>query len=374
MYFEAAARQASRSVKPSTLGRIGLAGMTFLFPGSTSGSTTLSSRLDHVEVSPTVVTISPPRPAAFAFPNGVRSHASITYSQPAGYRPLTLDLYLPPESLRPAPDGFPLVMFVHGGAWMGGDPRKLGAIRDFPALLADLAARGYVVAAVSYRLSGEARFPAPAIDVRAALEWLRNQPQFGIDAARTVIWGASAGGQLAALTATSCARPEFGAEATVPAGNASRSTRSSGACVQGVVTWYGVFNFATIAAQAQGSSIQGTAPHDAANAPEWRMLGCVQTECGERLALASPVAHVTRQSPPMLLITGAADRTVPPEQSIEMAARLREAGVPNELLLIPGVDHSLLGPTAEATREATMRALEASFRFIDRTIGPGSRP
>jgi acetyl esterase/lipase len=329
------------------------------------GAGALASAPPTVQVSPVVVTASPDRFEPVSYPDGVRSYLSIPYAQPPGFRPLTLDLYLPPDPAGVRRGPFPLVMFVHGGAWMGGDPRKLGALTDFPQLLARLAARGYVVASISYRLSGEARFPAAAIDVRAALLWLRGQPRYRIDRGRAVVWGASAGGQLAALTATACTNSAFDAVATVD--------RNVDACVQGVVSWYGIFDFGTIAAQARTSRLPGAARHDGVDAPEWRMLGCAPAHCGTRIALASPVTHVSPRTPPMLLIAGTDDRTVPAQQSIEMAARLRQAGVENELLLLPGVDHSFIGANAEATRDATQRAVDATFGFIDRILGASSR-
>jgi len=61
---------------------------------------------------------------------------------------------------------------------------------------------------------------------------------------------------------------------------------------------------------------------------------------------------------------------VPYHQTLEMAEKLRSAGVPYELMVLPGIDHSLLGKTPEATRDAHLKALEATFRFIDRTTKP----
>jgi acetyl esterase/lipase len=103
------------------------------------------------------------------FPNGVTSIADIQYWNPVGYQPLTLDLYLSPESIRPPTIGSPLVIQIHGGAFMGGEKRLILPFVDWPGVLASLAAKGYVVASINYRLSGEARFPAQAQDVKAAI-------------------------------------------------------------------------------------------------------------------------------------------------------------------------------------------------------------
>src|SRR4030095_8698842 len=134
----------------------------------------------------------------------VESPPELGFSGPPGFRPLRLDLYRPRNS-RGVAGGLPLVLYVHGGGWQAGHTRHAGAFANWPGVLARLAARGYVVASVEYRLSGEARFPAAIQDVKTAIRWLRSKStQFGIDPTRAVIWGGSAGGQLAALTATSC--------------------------------------------------------------------------------------------------------------------------------------------------------------------------
>jgi acetyl esterase/lipase len=70
----------------------------------------------------------------------------LTYPTRSGFRPLKLDLYLPSDSMPKPEAGFPLVVHIHGGGWMAGHPRHSGAFADFPAVLASLAARGYVVA------------------------------------------------------------------------------------------------------------------------------------------------------------------------------------------------------------------------------------
>ncbi|MEO8896144.1 MAG: alpha/beta hydrolase, partial [Rhizomicrobium sp.] len=106
-----------------------------------------------------------------AFPGGVAAHRDIVYAAVGGFRPLTLDLYQTPSKPKEAPR--PAILFVHGGDWVTGDARHLAGFADFPATLAALAAKGYVVASVNYRLSGEAHFPAAIQDVKSAVRWLR---------------------------------------------------------------------------------------------------------------------------------------------------------------------------------------------------------
>jgi acetyl esterase/lipase len=312
-------------------------------------------------------------PRQVKFPNGVKGLPGLMYWQPIGYRPLTLDVYLPPAGLSRPAAGFPLIVHIHGGAWMMGDSHFGGPFVDFPGVLASLAARGYVVASIDYRLSGEAAFPAAAQDVKAAIRWLRSRASdYEIDPARAMTWGESAGGHLAGLAAVSCnaqhlepAQTFTFAFANTPPYVLPSSEISD--CVQGGVAWFGVFDFATIAAQAR----EGKSPisRDVADAPEWRILGCFAKECKQgQIAAASPVTYVDPKNPPLLLIVGAEDKIVPYHQTLEMAEKLKAAGVPHELMVIPGVDHGFIGKTLQQTREANLKALDATFRFFDKTM------
>jgi acetyl esterase/lipase len=296
------------------------------------------------------------------FPHGVVSLADVVYSVLPGFRPLRLDLYQPMGL-----SGFhPLVIFIHGGGWMSGHTRHSGAFEDWPGVLASLAAKGYVVASVEYRLSGEARFPAAIQDIKTSIRWLRAHAlDYAIDKTKTVVWGGSAGGQLAALAATSC-----GAQALepipppLPAGGAPLKPRpedQESDCVQGVVTWYGIFDFATIALH---SGSAGSAPS--------QYLGCALSSCPAAVLAAASASHYANsRSPPALLIHGSDDRTVPVQQSRDFYALLKSKGVPVQLVEIPGVDHSFIGPNPQVTKAASLEALRKSFEFIDRTVGAG---
>lgn len=298
------------------------------------------------------------------FPSGVVGFADLTYASLAGYRPLTLDLYRP-ASTTPA---HPLVIYVHGGGWQSGHTRHSGAFENWPGTLASIAARGYVVASLEYRLSAEAPFPAAIQDVKAAIRWLRTHAaEYGIDKQHVVIWGGSAGGQLAALAGTSCGvkaleppgaeanqRPEPGAavagSATVPA------AKPESDCVQGVIAWYGVFDFSKLP-KPSGAPVEGPA----------RYLGCALSKCSpDWLAAAGAVTYVDSKDPPVLMIHGVNDQTVSIQQSRDYLAVLRAKGVAAELVEIPAVDHSFIGATPEATRQASLEAFDKSLAFIER--------
>lgn len=303
------------------------------------------------------------------FPNGVVGVPGIVYEQWTGYRPLQLDLYLPPNFVERPAAGFPLVIFIHGGGWLDDDRRHNVPFADFPSVLASLSVRGYVVASVDYRLSTEAIFPAQIQDVKTAIRWLRlHASEYGIDRTRVMTWGTSAGGHLAALAAVSC-----DAAALEPRGATTGPNNSSTVsdCVQGGAVWYGVLDIATIAAQARDDKAMS---RDVPDVPEWRLLGCFASACknGE-IDAASPTHYVDPTDPPLLLIVGTDDTIVPYHQTLEMAETLKAAGVAYELIVMPGLDHSLTGKTVEQTRDANFKALQATFRFFDEKIGKATR-
>lgn len=308
------------------------------------------------------------------FPGGVRGIPGVVYWRPVGYRPLTLDLYLPPNSVERPATGLPLVVYIHGGGWMVGDARRSGPFVDFPGVLAALSAKGYAVASIEYRLSGEAKFPAQAQDVKAAIRWLRlNASKYGIDPARAVTWGVSAGGHLAGLAAVSCKAAAFVPQQLVKSFAPETKvdpiiSADVSDCVQGGVVWYGLFNLATIADQARKDKALS---RDAPEAPEWQLLNCFGSKTckPKQITAASPVAYVDRSDPPMLLITGTEDRMVPYHQTLEMAEKLKAAGVKHELIVLPELNHNFFGKTPEETSEANQKALAATFRFIEQTIG-----
>jgi acetyl esterase/lipase len=290
------------------------------------------------------------------FPDGVIGLADLTYLTISGFRPLTLDLYLPASR---ASGRAPVIVYVHGGGWMGGHTRHSGAFENWPEVLASLASEGYVVASLNYRLSAEAPSPAAEQDIKSAVRWLRsNAARFGIDKQRVGIWGGSAGGQLAALAGTSC-----GVQALEPPVTDPKAQVESD-CVQGVVAWYGVFDFAPLAKDV------------VAPAPVARYLGCDAGACSDaKIALASAIRYVDKSDPPFLLIHGALDKTVAVSQSEKFHAALEANGVESQLMVFSDVDHSFVGSTAEVTRSASLRALHATIDFFDATLGriDGSR-
>jgi acetyl esterase/lipase len=267
--------------------------------------------------------------------------SSLTYSTLPGFRPLRLDLYRPTSG---AAGNRPLVIFIHGGGWTFGNPRAGAAFKDFPSVLGALATRGYVVASIEHRLSREAAYPAPSEDLTAALAFLRgNAGRFGIDANKVALWGMSSGAHSGALEAMACAKSQ--------------------PCVQGFVGWFGVYDLA--------AHVQGAPAESSVHA----LLRCEAGVCApERLAAASPTSRVAGDEPPVLLVHGGDDTNVLPRQSIGFAQRLRSAGNPVELVLVPGVGHGLIGKDSAVTKDALQQALTATFGFFDRLLRPATAP
>jgi acetyl esterase/lipase len=278
------------------------------------------------------------------WPDGVTSHADVTYSTLPGFRPMVVDIYMPPKKGGPKP----LIMYIHGGGWVAGHTRHSGALSNFPAVLAKLASEGFVVASLEYRLSGEAAFPAQLQDARAAIRFLKaNAGQYGIDPARVGVWGGSAGGHLTALTALSCGDTSLDA---APAAAGSE-------CVQSAVTWYGVFDFKSMLARGGG------------NVAENALLRCTPANCSDQAVRAvSPSSYVDAKDPPFLLIHGETDAVVPVSQSRDVEAKMKVAGMTVESIYIPGVDHSFIGATPAETRTATLKATNATFDFFHKTL------
>ncbi|MEW1928470.1 alpha/beta hydrolase [Streptomyces sp. NPDC088360] len=268
---------------------------------------------------------APLPPAAHPAPD-LRLLRGVPYGEVEGGRPLELDLWLPATAEGPAP----LVLFVHGGAWRRGrrDDMGLRTRHWDPSPLARIAAAGFAVACADYRLSGEALFPAPLDDLRAALRWLGlRAPELGIDTARTVVWGESAGGHLASLLALDPAAPATGA-----------------------VIWY---------APSDLTVPRGPFDPHSATTPEALLLGAAPATVPERARAASPVSQAHRAAPPFLLVYGEQDTMVPGTHSEALAARLREVGAPVELRTVPGADHGWYGASDDAVEEV----FAGSLRF-----------
>ncbi|NMO56112.1 alpha/beta hydrolase [Actinoplanes sp. TBRC 11911] len=255
-------------------------------------------------------------------PRPTVTYANCTVSAPAGFRPLHLDLHLPPG------DGpFPVVLWIHGGGWLEGSRTWMPDTVEPSGFHSRLLARGYAVADVDYRLSGEALYPAQLLDVQSAIRWLRHHAtELRLDAGRFATLGESAGGHLAAMAGV--------------AGDGETA-------IQAVVNWYGATDLLDVG----DDENPVTAPA--------LLLGGPIAERRDFAAWASPLHRVHPGTPPFLNVHGTADDVVPFEQSVRLAEALRAQGVRCDLLPVAGAGHCFTG------HDDIGALIEAGADFLD---------
>ena len=272
----------------------------------------------------------------------------VVYASPAGFRPLLLDLYLP--AARPCP----VVVWIHGGAFLMGDRRLLPPLLQRADLFRRLPAEGIAVASIDYRLSSEAVFPAQLHDVKAAIRWVRARgPEIGIDPDRIGVWGESAGGHLAAMATLTSNIAELEGSIGLTGGSSA---------VAAGVDWYGPTDFAAMDDDAPPDSAM---THDDPASPESLLIGAPVTERADLVALANPCAYARRDVPPLLVQHGRRDRLVPFGQSVRLVEALRAHGADVTFLPVDGADHVFDGTADEAS------ILRATFDYLRLRLGVG---
>jgi acetyl esterase/lipase len=209
----------------------------------------------------------------------------------------------------------PAAVYVHGGSWVSGDYDTGGFI--ISSIGPALAARGFVVVSLDYRLGPRGHWPDQIVDVKCAIRYLRaNARRFHIDRSEIGAWGQSAGGHLVALLGT----------AGRSAGWDIGAYRNQSSGVQAVVDMAGPSDLLTMGDQGDAVLVAESFIS---------LLGDVPSEqLGADLKKASPVTYVRKGDPPFLIIDSNNDEIVYPEQSDELAWDLGLAGVPRELLTV----------------------------------------
>jgi acetyl esterase/lipase len=245
-------------------------------------------------------------PRAVSNPPGVEIRRDITFATVEG-RDLKLDLYV----LEGTQERLPVVLWLHGGGWFTGSRS--------PCPIAPLALRGYVVAAIEYRRSGVAPFPAQIDDVRAALRWIQENPELcNADPDRIGVFGASAGGTLACLMGLSAGEP----------------ADSPG--VNGVKCVVALFPPTDLERHFSDESAASWQMRFAVR----RLLGGAEPRENPELAKqASPIQWVRPGVAPHLLIHGSEDRLIPAEHSVDFVEQLLDSRVDAQVLIVGGFAH-----------------------------------
>jgi acetyl esterase/lipase len=267
-------------------------------------------------------------------PGAVAAYRDVIFSSPVGFRPLSLDLYVPS---RPAGA---LCLYLHGGGWrVGGRADGPGRAKTWsPSFFEQVADLGLAVASIDYRLSGEAVFPAQRDDVAQAASFLAaHRGDYGITTSRTVAWGVSAGGHLAALHALTSGPAEAGIDA--------------------VACWYTPTDLRALPGDiedAGGTGDRGPGSREAG------LIGAALADRPDLADAASPVRFARAGAPPFLFLHGAADGLVPPRQSQRLADALTAAGAVATVELVAGAGHMF----PELDDDATRRVVERTAGFL----------
>lgn len=224
-----------------------------------------------------------------SLPKGVVAEENLVYTvldnTPYGKRELHLDLFRPENKKK-----YPAVILIHGGGWSSGDRTQ-----EIP-MAQQIAAKGYVTAAVEFRLSPEALYPAAIHDVKAAIRWMRaHADQYGIDGKHIAVLGCSSGGQMVNLIGATNGLKKYEGEG----GNAKYSSR-----VQAVVNIDGISDFTVEESIANAQKAKEA--HKTSADSKW--LGGTYAEQPEIWKEASPIYWISSKSAPVCFINSAISR------------------------------------------------------------------
>ena len=223
---------------------------------------------------------------------------------------LQLDLYKSQDQKKTAP----LLVFIHGGGWSGGERA------DYLVYLLAFAKKGYVTATVSYRLLKDAPYPACAEDITDAVQWLyKNGNNYGYDPNRIALIGGSAGAHLALLAAYEWNNAKTNTDSIFVCSNRHR--------IKAVVDIYGPTDLTTEFSRTN-STVTSFLAHSYAQAPEL-------------FVEASPIQYLDKNDPPTMILHGTSDQTVPISQSDLLKVKLDSLGIPNVYYKVPLWPHTM---------------------------------
>ena len=272
-------------------------------------------------------------------PAGVEFRKDVTFLPPD--RAEKLDLYLPKN--RPAGTKSPGIVIIHGGGWTGGSK---GAGREFDSGTT-FALAGYVCASVEYDKT-PGNWPRNLLDCKNAVRFLRaHADELGVDSARIGVIGGSAGGHLAMMVAFTSHMAELEPDAPYP--NVSDA-------VSACVNMYGP---ADLFLQ------QGVKDAVRDGRKKLEMFDPKTADLSALWRLASPINHARKGSPPILILQGAKDAIVKPEQATVLDAKLNELGVEHQTVIIPDTPHTFTLHSVKTMDIATL-----TVAFFDKHLKP----
>ena len=258
----------------------------------------------------------------------IRTVSDLSYSQVADAGVINRDLMmniLIPDTDKP----LPLVIFVPGGRFLyvNNDSNIQNRLR--------IAEKGYVVASIEYRLAPNNTFPAPVIDVKSAIRYLKaHAGKYNIDANRIAVYGESAGGYMAAFAGTTTGLNLYN--------EGSYCEFSSD--VHAVIDLFGVTNLATIGAEF--SADQQRWHHEAAS-PECLFLYGADPEHNQglnsdpqKLAASNPMHYISAKTPPFLIMHGGSDTIMSVTESRQLHEALLRNGTSSHFYFIRNAQHS----------------------------------
>lgn len=240
------------------------------------------------------------------FPVGYSSQLNVVYTTAKDWEG-KMDLYLPAKEKGPSP----VVINIHGGGWNKGNKESQTGFNTFFK-------EGFAVANIAYRLTGQATAPAAVEDTRCALIYLiKNAKALNIDVNKMVIMGGSAGGHLALMGGLLGNNHRF--DTNCPGVENIK--------VAAIIDKYGITD---VWDWGYGSNITSK------SATRW--LGNKAND-QQFAATVSPITYVDKNSPPVFIVHGDADPTVPYQQSVDLHKKLVAAGVTTEFITVEGGLH-----------------------------------
>ena len=241
-----------------------------------------------------------------SFDSILNVYPDIAYAQ---HPKQTLDLYLPKAGAKP----YPLVIYIHSGAFVGGDKRDANITSVMRVL-----EEGYALASVEFRSGYEVTWPAQIFDIKTAIRCLRaNAEVYGLDGERFALLGVSAGGYIGTMAAVTANSSAFE--------DKKMGFPQTDSSVKAVVDWGGACGRLDEMDSQIADNGFGRPNHNEFNSPESIMMGNALSEIPDLCSLASPLNHITSDVPYFLIQHGSNDGTVPVQQSEALFRAIGEA-------------------------------------------------